>query len=260
MTSFLIIGAGLGRTGTTSLKQALEELGYSPCHHMNETFEVQEHLNHLWKKLYYFNNLTTNDSFAQDDLLKRIFEGYVATVDCPGYMFYDRFLKWNPEAKLILTVRDSPEQYKESAQNTFFWKNKENSWFKRMFWKIVEDNTCPEHLYWINKYEEELHGVDPNHPGTDLALLYTNWINKVIRTVPADRLLIFNVKEGWKQLCEFLGKDLPCQPFPKKNSANDYIAAENTRLSDIMKTKVVKIFVFALVVVGANLFANYIIL
>ena len=129
MTSISIIGAGLGRTGTTSLKYALEELGYFPCHHMIEIFDDKDHIAHLWKDVYFTRIRSTNcveekgHQQALDDLLKEIFKKYSATVDCPGYMFFDKFIQWNPNAKVILTVRDSPKQYRESAQNTFFWGN-----------------------------------------------------------------------------------------------------------------------------------------
>ena len=258
MTSFQVIGAGLGRTGTTSLKQALEELGFLPCHHWDETYETEAHINRLWKDVYRkkFGSIDHQDENDLDELLKVIFKGYTATVDCPGYMFYDKFLKWNPEAKVVLSVRDSPEQYEKSVQSTFFWANNEKSWLKRTFWKIMEVFTYPEHLYWIDEYAKKLHGVDPTQPESDLALMYTEWVNKVIETVPPEQLLVYNVKTGWKPLCDFLGVDVPDRPFPRKNNSEEMNAKEIKRSANTAIGRVSKISIAILGIIGAVYIKN----
>ena len=102
MTDLKVIGAGLGRTGTKSLQQALVLLGFGPCHHMTELLpDNQEHLWPMWKEIF-------NSSEDKSEKLKEAFRGYVATTDYPGCLFYKEFLKWNPDAKVILTVRDNP--------------------------------------------------------------------------------------------------------------------------------------------------------
>ena len=78
------------------------------------------------------------------------------------------------------------------------------------------------YVYWVRKIMVVVHGVDPNDPKTDLAQMYTDWNNRVIETVPAEQLLIFNVKEGWKPLCNFLGVPVPDTPFPRVNSTEEW--------------------------------------
>lgn len=103
-----VIGAGFGRTGTMSLKVALEELGFEPCYHMSEVFTHPEHVE-LWR------------AAAQGEPVEweQIFGGYRATVDWPACTFYGELMENYPDAKVILTVRD-PQRWYESAYNTIY--------------------------------------------------------------------------------------------------------------------------------------------
>src|SRR5437870_2958107 len=102
-----VIGAGLGRTGTLSLKLALEELGFGPCHHMAEV------MLHLESVPLWIQAADGNPDW------EAIYKGYAATVDYPGCFFWRELEKFYPDAKIILTVRD-PEQWFESTQATIF--------------------------------------------------------------------------------------------------------------------------------------------
>ena len=213
MAGLQVIGAGLGRTGTLSMKEALEELGFKPCHHMHDVIMVHKDRNHLFKIIY-----QQEDNL---DAIKELFDGYIAQIDYPGCLFYEEFMKINPNAKVILTVRDSPEAWAKSAGDTIMSNNTEKSWIKRNVRFFVRRLLAP-HMYWFSKMLERAHGVDPNNPKTDLAQMYTDWNNRVIETVPAEKLLIFNVKEGWKPLCDFLGVPVPDKPFPRVNSTASF--------------------------------------
>jgi hypothetical protein len=103
-----VIGACFGRTGTMSLKVALEELGFGPCYHMREVFEHPEHIE-LWGAAMQGKPVDW----------EQIFGDYRATVDWPGCTFYNELLERNPDAKVILTVRD-PQRWYESAYNTIY--------------------------------------------------------------------------------------------------------------------------------------------
>ena len=204
MTDLKVIGAGLGRTGTKSLQQALVLLGFGPCHHMAELFPAnQEHLWPMWKEIF-------SSSEDKSEKLKEAFRVYVATTDYPGCLFCKEFLQWNPDAKVILTVRDSPEKWVESARATIF---------------PVESTRGPD----SNSARQELldsliacvtkvHGVYPRKPETDLRKLYLDWNEEVKGNVKEENLLVFNVKEGWGPLCKFLDVPEPEQPFPNANS------------------------------------------
>ena len=90
MSSLEVIGAGLGRTGTLSLQSALKTLGFDPCHHMLVVLKEQTPVNCFWSRV------------AEGDMaaLQEIYQGYKATVDYPGCIFYKKFLEWNPNAKV----------------------------------------------------------------------------------------------------------------------------------------------------------------
>jgi len=103
-----VIGAGIGRTGTTSLKMALEQLGFDKCYHMDEVAKNPSHVP-MWID-------AANGKNVDWDAL---FEGYQAAVDLPPYAFYSELMAYYPEAKIILTLRE-PEKWYESASQTIF--------------------------------------------------------------------------------------------------------------------------------------------
>jgi len=251
MTGLKVIGAGLGRTGTLSQKAALEILGFGPCHHMAETFRVQQDKNHLWKKIF--------DNEGVDEALKSIFEGYAATVDYPGCVFWEKFLEWNPEAKVILSIRDSPEAWAASARSTIFPATKGNlaiakKWLFNTF--VMPFIGSDRHMSYIHSIVTRVHGVDPQNADTNLAKMYEDWNASVIAKVPSENLLIFNVKEGWEPLCKFLGVPVPDQEFPRTNSTKQFKEREGKMWSGLKM--VFKIAAVSVVVAGTGvLVASY---
>ena len=223
------------------MKMALEEIGFGPCHHMVATFGQDG----VFK---YFNNILKNKEV--DESIKAIFKDFVASVDYPGCMFYEELMKLNPDAKVILNVRDSAEVWAKSAGDTIFGANQAH-WLVSQVKLFMFQMFMPIHIYLIHKIMEKqsIHGVDPNDPKTDLARMYTDWNNRVIETVPAEQLLIFNVKEGWKPLCDFLGVPVPDTPFPRVNSTEEW----NKKVSGLMKGNILN--ALARVVVAGLIFA-----
>ena len=222
MSGLQVIGAGLGRTGTLSMKQALEELGFNPCHHMYETFKHPErnHKHHL-------TSILANKNVSEH--LEAVFGGYKAMVDS-GCIFYEEFMKMNPDAKVILTVRDSPEAWVKSVESTFLSLHTASNWLSWNFGKMVMKLAAPAHIPTFMELVTRTLGVDPNDPKTDLAQVYTDWVNRVKETVPAEKLLVFNVKQGWKPLCDFLGVPVPDTLFPRVNSTKEFRSKENWRI------------------------------
>ena len=221
MTEMQVIGAGLGRTGTFSMKMAMEELGFNPCHHMWETF-IHPERNHkpLFQKI-----LKDRDGDDGEDAIKKIFGGYKATMDYPGCLFYEELMKLNPDAKVVLTVRDTPEAWVKSVTGTVFSMHEASNWLSWKFQEIIRSLAAPDHIPVIVQLMacQRGHGMSPVDPKTDLVQLYTDWVNRVKETVPAEKLLVFNVKQGWKPLCDFLGVPVPDTPFPRANSTEDWI-------------------------------------
>ncbi len=191
-----IVGTGLGRTGTKSLQSALNMLGFGPCHHMVEVFAHPESAK-LWI-----------DAAKGKPDWDAIFAAYQSVVDYPGAQFWRELVAYYPDAKVLHTIRD-PDEWFESTQATIFSAESPASRRGPMseFFAII-----------LGGFGEHLH---------DRAFM-TDYFRKhtreVMRTVPAERLLVYEVSQGWAPLCEFLGVPVPGEPFPAQNSRAEFIA------------------------------------
>ena len=204
--SLSVIGAGLPRTGTTSQKLALEQLGFGPCYHMTETFSRPEHWP-LWE------SAAAGEPVDWDVLL----DGFGSTTDTPGCNFYRELADWFPDAKVVLSVRD-PEAWFASTQATVIGPRTESFHAARGTLPMVEA------LGW---------GTDPRLRGHDWMLdRYHRHNDEVQATIPADRLLVYDVAEGWGPLCRFLGRPIPDAPFPQANSTVDFKAMVKMRQAE----------------------------
>jgi hypothetical protein len=190
-----VIGAGLGRTGTLSLKLALEQLGFGPCYHMSEVFKNPEAPG-WWI-----------DAADGDPDWAKIFAGYNATVDWPNATFYAELADAYPDAKVILTHRD-PEAWFASTQATIFpnaTPPDDDVPFNQMVRKVIGrmfDQRMRDHDHVIAVYERH---------------------NAEVRDrIPAHRLLVYEVAQGWAPLCDFLDAPVPDVPMPKVNSKEEF--------------------------------------
>jgi Sulfotransferase domain len=190
-----VIGAGLGRTGTLSLKLALERLGFVGCYHMLEVLMNPAHA------AYWVDAANGGPNW------QRIFEGYTATVDYPGCRYWRELIEVYPDAKVVLTVRD-PEKWFESTQATIFSPRNRERWnfpeFDDFFEKTV-----------FSHFGEHIHDRDY------MVTAFQRHNDEVKRGVPAERLLVFEVKQGWQPLCDFLGVPAPSGQFPHTNSREE---------------------------------------
>jgi hypothetical protein len=191
-----VIGAGFGRTGTMSLKLALDQLGFGPCYHMIEVFKNPKAPGY-WE--------AAADRKPVD--WEEVFAGYGSTVDWPGATFYKQLADAYPDAKVILTVRDA-EAWFASTQATIFSlhirDDTEDPW-QRMVLKVIGD-----------LFDRQM---------TDKAKLiavYKQHNEEVRRTIAPERLLVYDVAQGWKPLCRFLGVEVPSEPMPKVNSTDEF--------------------------------------
>ena len=200
--SLKVIGAGFGRTGTLSLKYALEELGFNQCYHM---MEVGKHADHrgIWRKAHAGEKIDWDALFA----------GYQATVDWPSCNLWREQLAHFPDAKVILSLR-SPESWYESVMATIYATSKagvrsENpssrygsSWAFDLIWNPIFHNRLDDKAHIISVFNR--------HNET------------IMNEVPADRLLVFEAKQGWKPLCEFLDVPVPVTDYPRINTAAQF--------------------------------------
>jgi hypothetical protein len=202
-----VIGAGFGRTGTMSLKVALEELGFGPCYHMSEVFEHPEHIE-LWR--------AATQGKPVD--WEQIFGNYRATVDWPGCTFYKELLERSPNAKVILTVRD-PQRWYESAYNTIYRITGAASspifYLASLVMPRAKGIKHARQLINELVWERDLEGRFEDREYVIETFERHN--EEVKQRVPAEKLLVYDVKEGWAPLCEFLGVEVPDKPFPHLN-------------------------------------------
>ena len=194
-----VIGAGFGRTGTLSMRAALGLLGLGPVHHMFEVVKAPEQSSG-WL-----------DALEDSSVLRELLADYRSAVDWPSCYFWKELMDLYPEAKVILTHRESRGWYK-SIHNTIYrlLKSKKSDMPSNqvsMAQRIVMDNTFDGRLgeedYAIEVFEKH---------------------NALVKaTVPAERLLVFDVREGWQPLCDFLGVPVPDEAFPKTNSTEELV-------------------------------------
>jgi hypothetical protein len=225
-TGLQIIGAGFGRTGTLSIKAALEELGFGPCYHMAEVFQHPEHI-------AYWQTAAEGKAINWD----AIFSNYHSAVDWPSCAFYQQQMRAYPDAKVLLTVRD-PENWYESVSNTIYQIHHRAgvsllsrllSYPGKMLIKIVQPHMnrlfrMQTAVIWdgtfAGNFEDKAFAI----------AVFQRHIEEVKRTVPPEKLLVYNVKEGWEPLCAFLGVPVPeGRPFPRLNDREHFLGTRRIR-------------------------------
>ena len=208
-----IIGAGFGRTGTTSLKAALETLGFGPAYHLTEVFTHPDHVR-FWEAACRGERVDWAGFLA----------GYGVTVDWPACAFYAELMEAFPEAPVILTVRE-PERWYRSTLSTIYGIHRISSGpppvrlaltlaglFAPGVTGIVR---LADEIVWKDTFEgrfgDESHAIET----------YQRHNDEVKRRVPPGRLLVFEVRKGWEPLCAFLGVEAPDEPFPHLNDKRE---------------------------------------
>ncbi|WP_328453456.1 sulfotransferase family protein [Amycolatopsis sp. NBC_00438] len=200
-----VIGAGFGRTGTMSVRGALEALGFGPCHHMADILGDPVAAVRWTAALR-----------GDREALRAAVAGYRATADFPGCLLWRELRELFPDAKILLSVRD-PERWYRSAAETIF-----DPLMDQVFAKLG-----PETVELMAALAER--GF--RHTGREAAIAWFTRHNAEVRaTVPAEKLLVYRVSEGWAPLCAFLGAEVPPEPFPRINDADDFTAAADNFL------------------------------
>jgi hypothetical protein len=186
-----VIGAGLGGTGTLQAKAALELLGFGPCYQVAEVREHPEQVA-LWQEVA--------DGRPPD--WDALFAEYESCVDFPACVVYADLMEAYPEAQVLLTVRD-PERAYDRVRDTIYKLTTTpdsplpvelREAFDRLVWDRVFEGA----------FENRAKAID----------VYRRWNDDVHARVPGERLLVYDVDEGWEPLCRFLGRDVPAEPFP----------------------------------------------
>jgi sulfotransferase family protein len=207
-----VIGAGLPRTGTLTQKLALEQLGVGPCYHwVNIIADLDEV--EVWHR-----------ALDGEDVLGQIFAGYESTVDWPGGFVYRELAEAHPDAKVLLSVRD-PETWEPSYRETIgsfshgdtlighlsaARKEIDPRW--RRYLELVD------RMLW-NERSPFGDGWEPEQMKQQM-LAYNESVKAAI---PPERLLVWEVSEGWEPLCEFLEVPVPSEPLPHANDRDTFV-------------------------------------
>ena len=195
-----VIGIGVGRTGTYSLKLAIEQLGLGPSHHMEVVLHDMAEQVPLWRAA-----LDGRPDWA------RIYDGFASAVDWPTAGFFRELSAAFPEARFVLTHRDAGT-----------WADS----FGATIYKLLagRDQAPPEMHDWLQMAHDVV--ARSGFPGgldrDGLAQAFAAHNDAVRRTIPADRLLEYEVREGWAPLCSFLDVPVPDAPFPRTNDRAEF--------------------------------------
>lgn len=196
-----LINTGLGRTGTTSLKVALERLGYGPCYHMFDIVNDSDRLQQ-WEEV-------VCDGQRPD--WKMLFDGFTSVVDGPSAVYHKDITQTFPEAKVILTIRDSEEWYRSTYDTLYQFavRNRESP---------PEPGSMPARMYrFVNtmvwdglfggRFADKGYAID----------VFRRHNEEVANSVAPGNLLTYDVRQGWQPLCAFLGVPVPAEDFPHAN-------------------------------------------
>jgi hypothetical protein len=201
-----VIGAGLGRTGTFSLKFALERLGFGPCHHMAEIWANFSDQLPKW--------LGVVDGERNWDA---VFAGFSSAVDYPACTYWRELAAFYPDAKIILSVRD-PDSWFESVSTTVF--------SEALMGRLAQG---PVKRFFDGAVTADF---GDRIADRDFMVSYFRRRTAEIKAeISPERLLVFEARQGWEPLCAFLGVPVPEVPYPRTNSREEMlerIAAANS--------------------------------
>tara|TARA_B100001175_G_scaffold13827_1_gene10609 strand:- start:884 stop:1609 length:726 start_codon:yes stop_codon:yes gene_type:complete len=204
-----VICAGWGRTGTRSLKYALEHINGQPSYHMQNILLNKKDAK-KWHDLI-FNN---KNNYNWDN----IYKGYGACLDFPSCNYYKELMDFYPDAKVILNLRDDESWVKS-------WNVLNNQILKSFTFRFIAK--LPYTSFKLHKdiHNEMILGSRGAFQGakTDKEKMqkFNDWNQSVIDYVPKDRLLIYKASEGWEPICKFLNVNIPDIPFPYKNKTKN---------------------------------------
>ena len=192
--SLSVIGAGFGRTGTLSMKSALELLGFGPCHHMVEV-NASPVQRDQWRAI------AAGDPADWDS----VFSGYHSCVDWPAAFYWKALSVHYPQAKIILTTRSSQSWY-ESIRKTIFASVGRSKDPDSLGVKLIAQTI------FSGKLNDERNAIE----------IYEKNIAEVKASFDSDRLLVYRLGDGWQPLCRFLDRLVPDAPYPRTNSSSDF--------------------------------------
>ena len=218
-----IIGAGLPRTGTNTLKASLEKLGYVKTYHMKDLLSNPTMLHH-WLTL----EKTSNTNWDE------LYNGYEATVDFPAYPWYKEHMKQYPDAKVILTVRPFEDWY-ASIKSTIWQAGPQTLKQKLLMLLKLMMNPKLKRVAMCVKFAKRMifkqHFENRLQDKAFAEQVFNKHIEQVKAFVPPEKLLVYDVSQGWEPLCKFVGVPVPNEPLPHLNKKENF----KEMLAEIMR-------------------------
>ena len=197
-----VIGAGFGRTGTLSLKRALEDLGFGPTYHMREVMRRPSHIDR-WLRY------ARTGAMDWDEL----FCGFGSGVDFPVSCAWEELTSHYPDAKVVLSVRDAQQWWASAASTIYPVRTVFPGWVLQLVPTTRHFVEMTDRLVWDGIFDGRF--ADRDHA----VAVFEHHIDHVRATCLSERLLVFDVAEGWEPLCAFLDVPVPRHPFPRLNDA-----------------------------------------
>jgi hypothetical protein len=195
--SLRVVGAGLGRTGTMSLKLALEKLLRAPCYHMVEVFPRPAHFG-LW----------TAAAQGKPVDWDAMFDGFAAAVDWPTSAFWSELAARYPDAMILLSTRDAEG----------WWKSANATIFDRARAAPPPPMKAMLEALFAHRFTPAIHDRE------QAIAAYEQHNAHVRATAPKDRLVEWHPGDGWGPLCKGLGVVVPAEPFPHVNTTDEFRA------------------------------------
>lgn len=195
-----VVGAGLGRTGSHSLKIALETVLGGTCYHMVELFPRPEHVP-MWH----------GAMVGVEPDWCAMLDGFTAAVDWPAAAVWQELHRAFPDSVVLLSVRSSPEAW---------WKS-----FSETILSVMRREPPPEMAAWHAMAGDMLRRLTPDYADRDACIAaYEAHNDRVRRTVPAGKLIEWTPADGWSPICAGLGLPEPAMPFPHVNTTEEFRA------------------------------------
>jgi hypothetical protein len=192
-----VVGAGLGRTGTHSLKLALERLLGAPCYHMMEVFERPDDIP-VWQRA----------AAGEMPDWERFLDGYAAAVDWPEAAFWRELSDAYPDAPVLLSTRDVDGWWRSASSTIFSAELREHppgDFPSDWPWDMIAARFTP-------RFAEE----------APAKAAYLEHNDAVRRAIPSSRLVEWHPGDGWEPICTALALPVPAEPFPHVNSTAEF--------------------------------------
>ena len=200
--SLRVVGAGVGRTGTLSLKQALERLLGAPCYHMAEVFSHPDHVA-MWHQA----------ALGDPPDWDRLFDGFVAAVDWPASAYWRELSAAYPDALVLLSTRKDAASWYRSASDTIFEHLAGDAPPGMEAWGAMVQAMFARHFGEMSLDDAEA-----------VMAAYERHNAEVRAEVPAERLLDWQPGDGWEPICAALDLPVPDEPFPHVNTTEEFKA------------------------------------